>query len=202
MELDECLNCGHCKNYLDTPIPKDVIDKILHAATHAYSPADLQNWEFVVVENAKTKQDIAKAAKNQNWINQAPVLIMVCNNHKRVKHLFPEKGDIYSDQAVAAASQIILLKAEELGLGSCWIAGFDEKVVGRILNLPSGTTARIIITLGYAEFKPKKSDPESVAQLTHYNEYGNTSTVSHFNLTNTSKKIEDGLKKKAKKIFK
>jgi len=84
MELDNAIAKRiSVKSYTDEDVPNDVIGLILEAGTLAPSAGNLQNWKFVVVRKESTRADLAAASRNQNWMNQAPIHIVVCNDKKQ-----------------------------------------------------------------------------------------------------------------------
>ncbi len=66
----------------------------------------------------------------------------------------------------------MLLAANALGLGSCWVSGFEEGMIRRIVNLPSNLIPYGVLPIGYAAETPEK-DPgqriEHVVDLENYN---------------------------------
>ena len=83
---------------------------------------------------------------------------------------------MYGTQNCAAAASHILLKAQELGLGTCWVGAFDDEGVKDLLHLPDYLTPEIILTVGYAEEWEKDESPIPVHLLTHFNQYGGAQT--------------------------
>jgi nitroreductase len=70
---------------------------------------------------------------------------------------------------VAIAMQNMILTATELGLGTCWIADFDEKAIRKALNLPSNIRVVAMTPLGYpAEEKHPVSDRKPLAEIVHH----------------------------------
>lgn len=44
----------------------------------------------------------------------------------------------------------MMLQATELGLGSCWVGLFDEKIIRETLDLPDNYVPVALLPLGYA----------------------------------------------------
>jgi nitroreductase len=55
---------------------------------------------------------------------------------------------------VSIAIEHIVLEAVELGLGSCWVRLFDEKMVKQILDLPSHIIVVALLPVGVPDEKP------------------------------------------------
>jgi 5,6-dimethylbenzimidazole synthase len=96
------------RKFRPDPIPEKALEKILEAARWAMSGANAQPWEFIVVKNQQTKDEIARAIFEQRKIeysveqtrvedlrhngflhppdvpdfSEAPVLIVVCGDKR------------------------------------------------------------------------------------------------------------------------
>lgn len=195
MELDKCIKSRRsCRDYLDKEIPMDLIGEILEAASYAPSAGNMQNWKFIVVSDEKKKCDMAKACINQAWMNEAPIHIVVCNDISKMEELYGDRGGNYSIQACAGAGQNIMLKAHELGLGTCWVGGFDENAVKNILNIPDNIRIEMIITLGYPNSLDKESRRDPAEFVTYFDEFGAKEISERFRFPKLKKKIVKKLK--------
>jgi len=60
-----------------------------------------------------------------------------------------------------------MLRAYELGLGTCWVGAFDEGEVARILELPQNIKPVAVVTVGYPNESPQSNrlSVEEVAQF-------------------------------------
>ncbi len=177
------------RRYLDKPVPRDLIEKILDAARWAPSAHNRQPWRFAVIERAETKHALASAMGQQlradserdgvtqdiidkdvtrsyQRITSAPVVIVVCVSMRDM--------DVYGDtrrkkaeylmatQSVAMAVQNLLLAAHALELGACWMCAplFVPDTVRDVLHLDVDWEPHAMITVGYAaEEKTKTRNP-------------------------------------------
>jgi nitroreductase len=163
------------RRYSSRPIEFSKLIDILEAGLHAPSSGNHQSWKFVVVNDLKTKQKIAKECKGQEWISHAPVLIMVYAGTREQKTFYAGRGEIlYSAQNCAAATQNMMLAATELGLGTCWIGQFNEDIIDDILKVEAkyGVLLHAIITLGYADEEPEVKSFAPFDQTVFFNKYG------------------------------
>lgn len=62
----------------------------------------------------------------------------------------------------------ILLEADNLGLGTCWVAWFIQEEIRPILNIPADKYVVGIITLGYANEAPKARPRKKLEEIAHY----------------------------------
>ncbi len=163
------------RKYTDRPVPDSLIEKILDSARYAPTVWNRQPWEFLVVKNPDIKKHLVEAAGNQVWMNEAPVFIIVCINMKIAGAGFGERGEkLYGIQTTAMAVQNILLAAEALGLGTCWVAEFSEQLSSTALHCTNNIRPAAIITLGYAAEKPAAPARHSLEEIVHKETFGRT----------------------------
>jgi len=131
--LDVILRRASVRRYIKKPVPREVLMKILEAGRRAPSAMNLQPWHFIVITDQRTKE----ALSHRRWtgfLREAAFIIVGCG----------EKDKKWSTVDVAIALQNMVLAAEALGLGSCWIGDFDESEVKKLLGIPKGRRAGLI----------------------------------------------------------
>ncbi len=142
------------------------IEKLLEAARWAPSAGNLQSWFFVVIKDQKTKEQIVKAARGQDFIAQASIVIISCVDLKRISSRYGNRGEtLYAIQDTSIATQNIWLTATEMGLGAVWIGAFDEKEVSQILNLPSHLRPVALMPIGYPAESPSPPPRRSIKEI-------------------------------------
>jgi nitroreductase len=60
------------------------------------------------------------------------------------------------------------MAATELGLGTCWVAAFNERAARKALDLPDEVEPLIFTPLGYPADKPGKKERKQVEELIRY----------------------------------
>lgn len=150
-------------------VSDEKIERILDAARWAPSAGNLQPWEFIVIRRPETKREIARAALNQTFIEEAPVVVVVCANEVRSGSIYGGRGvNLYCIQDTAAAIQNMLLAACALGLGACWVGAFHEEEVRRILKIPRGIRPIAIVPIGYPAERPSPPWRRPLKEIVHY----------------------------------
>ncbi len=146
-------------------IPDPTIERILECGRLAPSAGNIEPWFFYVIKNPEIKEKLAQSS--ENWINQAPVLVVITADYNEEMQKYGERGrDLYVIQDTAAATQNMLLGAYGYGIGSCWIGDFDEEQVRQILSIPEGRRPVVILPLGYpAEDKMPSSPRKSMNEI-------------------------------------
>ncbi len=150
-------------------VPPEVVEKLVDAARLAPSAGNIQPWEFVIVRRTGIKRRLVEAALGQAFIEEAPVVIVVCADEIRSSQGYGERGEtLYCIQDTAAAVQNILLAACSLKLGTCWVGAFKEEEVREILEIPHGVRPVAIIPVGYpVGFAPPRSR-RPISQIVHH----------------------------------
>jgi len=174
MDVIEAIkNRRSTRAFTNEPISHAEIEQLIDAARHAPSAGNIQPWEFIIIRDPKIKKSIAQAALNQTFIEQAPVAIVVCADTAKSGRGYGSRGiDLYCMQDTAAATQNILLTAEALGLGTCWIGALNEKEVEEILNLPDGVRPMALIPIGRRTAAgPRTRSRGPIEEIIHYETY-------------------------------
>jgi nitroreductase len=176
MEVFECIKTRRSvRSYEKKDVPNELIGQIIFAGIQAPSAGNMQPWEFIVVKDEKTKKELSFAALRQNHVEEAPVVIVVCANPEKSGDRYGDRGrNLYCIQDTAAAIENMLLTANSLGLGTCWIGAFDEGKIKTILNIPERIKAVAIITLGFPVpyKKPGKKSRIPFENITWIGQYG------------------------------
>jgi len=143
----------------DKQIPEKIIRKLLRNAHRAPSAGHTQVQEFVIVTDPATKRKLRKVAVDQEYVEEAPTLIVVCSNTSRSERRYGSRGrEFYSIIDGAFASMLILLTAVNEGIGAGFVGAFEDDKVSEILKLPRHVKPIGIVTLGYSrETEPVES---------------------------------------------
>ncbi len=177
------------RRFKSTPVPREMLEKLLEVTTQAPSAKNRQPWRFVVLQGAaKDKlaqlmldgaahlkamgEDIGSAEWSARVIAKAPVTILFFNAAHEHDGLFFE-NPIYNApdiQSIGGAIQTMLLAAEDMGLGSLWIADVlyaynsIREWVGRREELVAA------VTLGYADEAPGPRPRKPWQEITEWRE--------------------------------
>ena len=173
MELDEVIRKRKMIRKYDQSreVPEQLINKLIENATKAPSAGHTQVQEFIVVKDLDTKRKLRLASVNQEQVEEAPMLIVVCSNTSRSVGRYGKRGkEFYSIIDGAFASMLILLTATNEGLGAGFVGAFDDEKVSEILGLPLDGSVRPvgIIAIGYPGEKPSTFKRIARNELVHY----------------------------------
>jgi len=197
MEIIDLIKKRHSvRKYIDRPIPEEAINKIIEAGIWGPSiPGFLgiQPWKFIVISNKDKickvanivleKSRISKAGINfllnsaYKTISGASALILIYNSggfesfaHKykevynNVKEIIP-KAEL---SAISAAIQNMVIVAESLSIGSCWLdtPTFCMKEINMALDIKNELVA--ILSLGYPAEKSRRASRKLISETVRY----------------------------------
>lgn len=149
MEVKEALlKRRSIRKFKDEKISEELINELLIAAMSAPSACNKKPWEFFVITNEEKLQELKKASRFARY--DAPLAIVVCGNLSKA---LPLQLSTYWIQDCSAATQNILLRVTDLGLGAVWCGAHPqknvEKKIKEILDLSDKLVPLNIIFIGH-----------------------------------------------------
>lgn len=159
-------------NFLSDEIPDESIDKILQAAVLAPSVGFSQPWEFVVVKDKETKQQVFQSFKQENCnavqafnqdkqdiynrlklegILEAPVNIAVFYKPSNAPVLGQNTMLEMGEYSVVCAVQNMWLMSRVMNIGLGWVSILDPHRVKDILNSPAENKLVAYLCVGYVK---------------------------------------------------
>lgn len=128
------------RSYSDTPVPKEVLDRVIEAGRLAPSASNVQPWHFIIVTDPE-KRTVLSEGKYAGFLRQVPVVIVGCGDKKSAPRWY------VIDTTIALQNMVIQATAE--GLGTCWIGSFHHERVARALGLPDNMEVVAMLAVGY-----------------------------------------------------
>ena len=160
--LETIKNRRSVREFQEKEISEEIIDKLIEALIWAPSAGNLQSRKFYFVFDEKIKKDLAEAALDQDFIAEAPLVVVGCTDDK-IAWRYGERGKkLYSICDVAMSIQNMMLLAQDLGLGSCPVGAFGEDKVSEILEVPKNLHPTLIVPIGYPAESP--SPPHRISK--------------------------------------
>lgn len=169
MDVFEAIeNRRSIRAFFEKPVREEQVKRLIEAAINAPSAGNIQPWEFIIVRDPEMKQKLSLAALNQDFIAEAPVVVVVCADGARSGRRYAERGvSLYCIQDTAAAIQNMLLAAHAMGLGTCWVGAFKEDMASKALKTPSSVRPIAIIPVGYPREKPASRRKRPFEEIVH-----------------------------------
>lgn len=141
------------RKYKDMEVETEKLEKILEAAHVAPTAANMQSHRLLII---KSEEGLKKLSKGVNF-HGAPLAIIVCGDHSDVfVRPFDKKNMIDVDATIVADHMV--LEAEDLGLGTCWLTYFKPDIIRNEFKIPDNLEPVAIISIGYADGEKAASD--------------------------------------------
>ncbi len=196
MNVIEAMETCTAMRYLkEDPVPREVLTKLVYAATRASSPGNTQGWEFVVIDDAAAKCEIGAAVhagmapifanlpanaagtearmyKGAAYLAEnfakVPAWILGCG-----RKLYPPDApsDLFLHSALYPAAQNMVVAARSLNIGTCFTTFqmVAEAAIRKVCKVPSDVHLCALVAVGYParDFKPVKRKP--LEEVLHWN---------------------------------
>lgn len=158
--LDLLMKRRSIRKYKQEPVEAEKLEKIMQAALLSPSSRGKNPWEFVVVQNPETLNELGKCRHpKQAFLPETPAAIVVLGDTSIT--------DVWVEDC-SITMTIMQLEAELLGLGSCWIqirnrmaqgeTQTSNNLVKELLHIPAQYDVLAILALGVpGEEKPGKT---------------------------------------------
>jgi len=178
--FEAIFNRRSVRQYRDTPVPDEVLNKVLEAARWSPSWANTQCTRYVIVKESETKARLADCLNRGNpateAIKHAPIVIVACAELGKSGYY---KGVTVTDRGewfmfdVGIAMENLALAAHALGLGTVHVGLIpDSKKVGEVLGLPQGVVSVEMTPLGYPAAEAKAPPRKELSDIVFYEKYG------------------------------
>lgn len=149
------------RRYLERPVEREKILTCIEAARLAPSADNVQPWRFLIIDDPDLKAQFAKKVFSgiyfiTKFAAKAPVIIVILAKldiiANRIGKQIQNIHYYYIDSGIAG--EHIVLQAEELGLGTCWIGWFNPRKARKFLKIPRKYKIVSLMAMGYYEKKP------------------------------------------------
>lgn len=141
--------------YSPGAIPKDSVSQLLQAAMAAPSAMTKDPWRFLVVRQPATLARLAAALPGGKMLSTAAMAIVVCGDLDAA--LNRQLGYVLQD--CSAAIENLLLAAQGLGLGACWVGVYPDETASQLLkqifSLPASVLPVAAVALGHPGEQPE-----------------------------------------------
>ena len=156
MDFLELAKNRYSERFFDSrPVEQDKLDRILEAGRIVPTACNCQPQKFFLIRSAEA---MAKLKKVTPFHYNAPLVILVCYDMREV---WTNPGDRYyrnynsGEQDASIAAATMMYEAEELGVHSIWVRGFDSKTVADTFGLPNYMIPVMMLGLGYPNSRAK-----------------------------------------------
>ena len=170
MNVIECIKKRRSiRKYRQVEVEDQKLNNVLEAGRLAPSATNMQPWHFIVVRDHGIKQKL-RASYDREWFTSAPVIIVACADPDN--SWIRGDGEQYWKVDVAISLQNMVLEAKEQGLGTCWIAAFNEGEAKKVLQIPPSIRVVAMTPLGYPdEVKGEVNNRKPLNEIVHFDRW-------------------------------
>ncbi|RUM33428.1 MAG: 5,6-dimethylbenzimidazole synthase [Desulfobulbus sp.] len=178
--------------FTDAPVSDKILNNILQAAHHAPSVGFMQPWNFLVIRDQKTKEQVYTGFKKAHedsavmfaeekqdtyrafkleGIRESPINLLITCDRQRTgpvvigRTVQPEM-DLFS---TVCAVQNLWLAARAEGIGVGWVSIIYEQELQRIFSLPESVRVIAYLCLGHVTHFPQQPELEKAGWLPRLN---------------------------------
>lgn len=162
------------RKYESREISEEQLEQILDAVRWSPSWANTQCWEVVAVRDpdqiTNLNETIPKTNPAGKGFSKAPLVLVLCGKLQHSGYYKGEATTKFGDWYffdLGIASQSICLTAHDLGLGTVIIGLFDHDGVNRVLEVPDGYEAVVMIPVGVPAQESKPPKRREISEFTH-----------------------------------
>lgn len=137
------------RSFSDREVSSSDLKKIFHAARWAPSSFNEQPWRFLLGRRgSETHKKIFSTLGefNQKWSVTAPILILGAAS-SRFSH--NQQTNNFAIHDLGAAAAFITLQAASIGLATHQMAGYDQGMARKVLEIPEDYALGSVMALGY-----------------------------------------------------
>jgi nitroreductase len=151
------------RRYLDQPVEREKILTCIESARMAPSADNVQPWRFLIIDDPEVKKAFSKEAFSgiysvSRFASKAPVLILIMARLDIIANRIGKQiqGVHFYLIDIGIAGEHIVLQAEELGLGTCWIGWFNIRRTRKFFNIPRKYKIISLLSMGYYKSRPSR----------------------------------------------
>jgi 5,6-dimethylbenzimidazole synthase len=174
------------RQFESRPIPRETLERILSAAHHAGSVGFMQPWDFILIEDPATRENVRDSfvrerdrsaafyegqrrelylsLKLEGILESALNICVTCDRSRGGPHVLGRSTIIETDlYSTCCAVQNLWLAARAEGIGIGWVSILDPAQLARTLALPDHVVPVAYLCAGYVPEFPDRPELETAA---------------------------------------
>jgi nitroreductase len=132
------------RKFSDKPIEKEKMDRVLRAGQVAPTAVNSQPQKIFILQS---KEALDKAKRVTRFTFDAPAIILMCSDRNRAHTM--QDGQYMGTVDCTIVLTQMMLAAEDEGLGTCWVRGYDINVAKKEFGLPDNLVPEALMPIGY-----------------------------------------------------
>ena len=158
-----------CRKFSDRVVEKEKLDLILEAGRLAPTAKNQQPFTIYVIEN---EEGLKKLNELTPCIYGAKTVLLF-TYHINKDWQNPFENEIRSGvEDVAIVATHVMLEAKDLGIDSCWLNYYPNKLVEEAFNISKDEKSVLLLPIGYAASNstpsPQHTKKKDIGELVKY----------------------------------
>lgn len=181
------------RSFTGSPLPDGWKEALIAAAQSASTSSNLQLWSAVLVQNSWRREQIALLSADQDQVRTASAFFAFCADHYRLRKGAEALGmnpdglalnEMYTMAVIdaALAAERMVVAAESLGLGICYIGALRDnpEQIMELLKLPHGVVGLFGLAVGFpTENVTEEVKPRLRQDAVVFEEFYDTESTAH-----------------------
>ena len=141
------------RQFASTQVEEEKLKLVLEAARLAPTARNFQPQRIYVL---KSEEALSKIRSTIKYAFNAPIVFLVCANTDTSAKIVYDNNYCTAEMDACIVATHMMLQAQELGLGTLWVRGYNTAEVLKAFPLPLGERLVCILLLGYPaeNYKP------------------------------------------------
>ena len=142
------------RKFKQSPVPRDLLVKLIDAARMAPTGANRQPLSFAIITDAQLREKIFPFT---GWAAYFRGTYTPSEQERPAAYIgvfTGEENKISSETAAGAMIENMLILAQAEGLGSCWLGSVNREKITEILDSPKDKHLLYLVALGYPAESP------------------------------------------------
>ncbi len=146
MDFNELISQRYSvRKFKNEHLPQEIIDELLQASHKAPTGCNYQPQRILVLNNDESMNKLKECTKCHF---DAPAAMLICHNKEESwKRVYD--GALSSPVDAVIVSTYIMLAAQNIGIGTCWVMHFDPVKMRECFNIPEGIEPAALLVMGY-----------------------------------------------------
>lgn len=147
MEIDKIIKDRFSvRKFSSKEIEQEKIDEIMEMARLAPTACNLQPQKIYVIKSNEAKEKIKSVCR---MTFDAPIILLFCCDMDIVWKNRREDNYSTAEMDLSIVGTYAMLKAWDLGIGSCWVRAFKTNDIKNVLELPENINPIFMMPIGY-----------------------------------------------------
>ncbi|MFC2067831.1 nitroreductase family protein [Chloroflexota bacterium] len=162
--VERVLTRRSVRKFKKESIPDIILQNILEVGRLAPTATNIQTWHFVIARDQKAKEAFSFGGFNK-WTSDAAFIVL---GLYKISEVVIEKLSLLD---VTIALQNMVVAAWVQGVGSCWMAAFDDNKLRDTLNLPADSRIVGAVACGIPDENPVKPTKKLLSEIVHFDKW-------------------------------